>query len=193
MTICACWEATCCKTLMIVLNPYDIAKILDQLDEYTITPNGVTHKGKKVIIINQKKDWSTLKELPNPHLNIPCYFLKNNKCELHDKETGKELSNALTKIGVNTSAKPMICRHHPRYYDTNDRVTLKFKNCHRPNIYEIELTSNKELEKEALITEQIISKMLTHYDKTGDYPIIEIAEELIKGKTEKLERMLEMY
>jgi len=179
--------------MMINLNPYDVALILDQLDEYTITPKGVKNKGRNVIIINKKMDWNTLKELPSPHLNMPCYFLKDNKCELHDKSANTKLNETLTKIGAFTKTKPMICRHHPEYYDTDERVTLKFKNCHRPNIYEIELNKNEELTKEALIAEELIKKMLTHYENTGSYPIIEIAEELINGKTEKLEQILRMY
>lgn len=193
MTTCEYCDAKCCKELMINLNPYDVAKILDQLGSYTITAQGVKHKGRKVIIINNKMDWKTLKEQPNPHLNTPCYFLENNKCTLHEKNANKKLNETLTKIGINTKTKPMICRHHPEYYDTEEKVTLKFKNCSRPNIYEIELNNNEELKKEAIKTEIIIEKMLKHYEQTGEYPIIEIAEELLNGKTQKLEQILNTH
>ncbi len=176
----------CCKHSIVNINALDLAKILHTIKDYefrdvTIKKRGfgaIYYKGKPLIIINEPLIG------PDIHLRPPCRFLNNKGlCSLHDLLINNDsvLGKKLEKRKAPMNIKPMICRHHPYFYDTETGTVMKFKHCNEIELG-VEKTSfeKKEMIMEMMIAEKTQTLLHNEWKKTRNYPIVRLAETMIR-------------
>lgn len=178
--------AECCNqpSTVINLNLLDLAKILETIKDYEIRINDqgfgkIRYHDRTIIITTQEiknAEWH-----PTTYITSPCPFLKDYSCILHEQEiTNSPLINTLKKNGYTTRVKPMICRHHPYYYLKGE--VYKLEPCNQ--FHNSEKSTNQEIIKEAETILPIEQALQNHYQKTSNYPVIILAQELINGRLE---------
>lgn len=180
---------SCCKQpankkelkTRVPINILDLAKILRarncEFQEYSPLIKGfgsIMINGKEAIII--RNAWGLESYLKNP-----CFFQKNNGlCELHKEEI---------EIGwLSKSAKPMVCRHHPKNYDYQTGELRECQPCNQFKKYQIIIKEEKII-KEAKIIYELQEALRDYYQITRKYEMHELARTLkIKEFIKKIDK-----
>lgn len=204
MTLCEYCDSNCCKhkELAVNVNALDLAKIISIIEctFESIHPKNrgfghVKHKGKTLIEIMEKPifDYGHVHWTPIAYILNPCNFLKENgTCELHYTKIKEGSSTARILNDYSRSIKPMVCRHHPKFYDIYKRKVMKYEPCHiLDDDHIIEANQETEIIKESKMVEKIQTTLYKYYLLTGNYPIYELSENINKWKKKNPIKSLE--
>ncbi len=190
---CSKCKDKCCKHAEIKLTVLDLAKILHSLKDYEFCTTKfqrgfgyIRHDDKQVILINEYNSWCQ----PNPgaYLKGECKFLDENElCTLHDLRVNEDsnLGIRLRKYRASLKVKPSVCRAHPYFYDAEKDIVKKYRNCQEMDfINELTaiITENKEVLEEGRKIWNMDELLNNYYIKKDKYPIVKIAERMIKWK-----------
>jgi len=183
----------CCKKASIMLNTVDLAKILYAFKDckYKALSSGPDFGAiyyKKNAIAKFRISKISLLPCIETYMPAPCKFFNDNElCDLHDLvvDEDSKLGKWLEKYKLPKEVKPMICRHHPYFYDPRTDTVKKLKVCQKfdkKDIIEAVACENKDLQKEARTISNIEALLLVYWRMMNENRVMWLAEALINWK-----------
>ncbi|MFA5406081.1 MAG: hypothetical protein WC307_01880 [Candidatus Nanoarchaeia archaeon] len=187
----------CCENenTTINVNVLDLTKILEILDNYEFKGHqkknrgfGEIKKNNQTIVIireepfiNYKGKWSFV---PQAYLAKPCPFIKENLCAHHNKKISNELTNKLKVYDYNNDQKIKICQDHPKFFDYEDKIVKQYVPCSQ--LEKTIIINDNTIKKESELIGDLQEVLYDYWKITNDYPILLIAEKMIKNKRDPI-------